>query len=292
MTIENTPNEPTATDKPIATPEAGTPPTETPPTETQKQLFPDNWHELMSNNDDDKKLLAKYASPKEVSKALLEANKKISQRFDIKKPTETATEEEVNNWRKAWGIPEAPDKYELKLSEGRQLSEHDKPIINDFIAEMHKTHATPEVVNKAIDKYYEIQEKQLQAIEELNKQDKQALEEDLRQEYGRNYTANISKVDTFLKDKFGNETAEILAKAVGHDGRMLFNNPDFMRGMVNMALQDNPNITMPSGLANIEALEAEQSRIEKSIADGTYYKDANMQARYTQILETKERMKK
>lgn len=268
------------------------PDTSTQQTETPTQLFPDNWQELMANSDDDKKILSRYASPKEVSKALLEANKKISQRFDIKKPIETATEEEVSNWRKAWGIPEAPDKYELKLSEGRQLTEHDKPIIDEFIAEMHKTHATPEVVNKAIDKYYEIQEKQLQAIEELNKQDKIELEESLRQEYGRNYNANISKVDVFLKNKFGDETAEILSKAIGHDGRMLFNNPDFMRGMVNMALEENPNITMPTGIANADSLQAEKSRIQKAMSDGTYDKDISMQKRYAQIIETEAKMKK
>jgi hypothetical protein len=94
MTTENipTPTEPTTT------PDAGTPNTPdagTSPTETTTQLFPDNWQELISNNDEEKKNNSRYASPKEVSKALLEANKKISQRFDIKKPTETATEEEA-----------------------------------------------------------------------------------------------------------------------------------------------------------------------------------------------------
>lgn len=258
---------------------------------TETTLSADNWQDLMAGDDEKvKKALSRYASPAEVAKALLHAKAKLSERVQLKKPADDASDEDKQAWREAWGVPEKPDGYEIKLSEGRTVSETDKPIVDSFLEKMHKANASPELVQSALDTYYEIQEKQNEFIETQNAQHKQKLEDDLRLEYGSNYRANINTAKTFIEKTFGNN-AEIFEKAIGNDGVMLMNNPDIVRAFVNLGLADNPRATFPMGMQSVDNVANRMKEIEKNIANGSYYRDKAMQDEYTKLIEFSQKNK-
>lgn len=248
-------------------------------------LSSDNWQDLMAGGDEKvKNALSRYASATEVAKALLHAKSKLSERVQLKKPADDASDEDKQAWREAFGVPDKPDGYQIKLSEGRTVSEADKPIVDSFLEKMHKANASPEVVQNALDTYYEIQETQNQFIETQNAQHKQKLEDDLRLEYGSNYRANLATAKTFIEKTFGNQ-AEIFEKAIGNDGVMLMNNPDILRAFVNLGLADNPRATFPVGMQSVDNVANRMKEIEKHIATGIYYRDKAMQDEYTKLIE-------
>lgn len=295
MTLDNVENTP-ATEVNTPAPAENTPVQQEAPTvnaddekETPKSLFPDNWQELMASDDKEKNLLSRYGSPKDVAKALREAQIKLSERAKIQIPTDKSTDDEKKAFRDLFNIPEKPTDYQIKL-DGREISEADKPVIDSFLEKMHAKNATPEVVQSAIDTYYEMQEQQLQLIEQVNKEQQLKLEDDLRLEYGRNYRANIATAKTFIEKTFGNNSEAIL-KAIGHDGVMLMNNPDIMRAFVNLGLADNPRATIPSGYSSVDNVASRMKEIEKHIATGAYYKDQAMQDEYAKLIEFSQKNK-
>ena len=288
MTIET----PIESEAPAIEPQGSeTPAPEAPSEAPASPAFPDNWVELMAGEDEKtKSLLSRYASPKDVSKALVNANQKLSEKSKINKPDGNASPEELQQWRDAWGIPQTPEDYKIELSEGREIAEHDKEFVDSFVKDMHANHATPELINNAINKYYEVRENEERQLEQINAQDKIEVEETLRAEYGPKYRDNINAATTFLDKTFGQEVSEVLKNAIGKDGRMLMNNPDIVKVFVNMGLQDNPRITMPSGFNSTESMAGRKAEIQQSMKDGSYYGNSSMQAEYRKILETEEKL--
>ena len=98
-----------------------------------QQIFaPNHWNDVPTY---DKKLkkLGRYASPQAALDALFNAQARISS-GELKAPLkEDATPEEKAAWRAENNIPETPDKYELKLSDGLIVGDADKPLVDDFL---------------------------------------------------------------------------------------------------------------------------------------------------------------
>lgn len=259
--------------------------------ENIKTTFPDNWQELMAG-DDEKVLsaLSKYSSPAAVAKALKAAQNKLSERMQIAKPDENASEEDLKVWRDAWGIPATPKDYNVYDKFENEIGDNDKEIVDSFLDKMHKNHATPEVVDAALETWQELKHKQWQEFEANNKAHQEACEEDLRAEYGRNYKDNTARALTHIEKTFGAEGAAAIKEAIGQDGRMLINNPDIMRVFVNMALDDNPRATLPKGAQSVEGMLAEKQKIQDAMRTGKYDTDTSMQTRYREILEAESKM--
>lgn len=99
----------------------------------EKVVEPDwreDWLDKMAGTDEKaKNILGKYASPKAVADALLAATKKISSYKPEVSLPENPTEEDLNKYRKAYNIPESPDKYDTKLDKGIVIGENDKPLV-------------------------------------------------------------------------------------------------------------------------------------------------------------------
>lgn len=244
--------------------------------------FPENWREKIGGDDEKlTKLLGRYGSPKEVAKALREANSKLSQRNEIKIPDANSSDEEISKWRKAVGVPEKPEDYKLDF----EVDEASKPMIDNFLQKMHGVNTPPEFINTALNAYNEMKEQEFIEVEKINQQNKDNFEDVLRTEYGADYKGNLNAADKFINEHFGEDTAHILKNAVGIDGVMLFHNPDFMRGIVNLALEKNPVATMPSGLSNTNDARKEFAEIKNlmAIASPQYYNNPEMQRRYAEL---------
>lgn len=274
------------------TPESSETPTE--PSQA-KSIFPDDWQDVMSDGDEKiKAALSRYGSPKDVAKALREGQVKLSERNKITKPDENATEEELKTWRDAMGIPEKPEGYKISEIVGSEISETDKPFYDQFAKAMHDAHASPDVVKAALGVYQDMQAKNEAYLEEVNKQDAQECEEVLREDYGRNFTDNKARALTYMEKTFGKEAAEVITKAVGNDGRQIINNPDIMRQFVNMALEDNPRVTLPQGAKSVESLASRKAEIEAELRKhngGNYYSNPAMQKEYREILDFEQKSK-
>jgi hypothetical protein len=258
----------------------------TPPS---KSPWPDNWaHEIVDGDETLVPRISRYTSPKELAKALIATQNKIrSGEYKAALPKD-AKPEEVAEWRRDNGIPEAPEKYDIKLADTS-----DKEIVGDFLKTAHSKNFTPEQVKAALEWNSAYQEKLNQTQQAKDDTDKIATTDALNVEWGGNYRRNINMVNNLL-EQFPKGVSELLAQGRLADGTAIFNHPEIVKGFARIAFELNPTATVvPRGGDGTKALEAELADIQKVMRTdrNKYNKDVAMQERYRELLTAQEKLK-
>jgi len=257
----------------------------------------DDWRARIAGGDEKElKRLARFASEADVYKAYRELEKKKSS-GELKTPLpENPTPEQLAEWRKDNGIPEAPDKYDLQFDNGLVIGEQDKPLIDEFVTKMHGENATPSQVKAAIASYYEILGKQQQEIAESDSSFKDESLEGLREEWGGDFKKNLNAVNGLLQS-LPEETRLAFETARTADGKLVGNDPAIIKWLAQTAYEINPAVTvMPNSVNNPgQAINDEIASLEAKVADkqSDYWKGPNAeknQARYLELLAAKEKI--
>ena len=118
-------------------------------------------------------------------------------------PGADAKPEEVAAFRKAQGVPDAPEGYQIKVPEVPGLT-FDQTAAKPFLAAMHKAGATPAVVQTALDAYAAY----TRSVWEQDRAAEKAVGLSLRQEWGVNYDAQLGKIKEAVKWAGGDELVE------------------------------------------------------------------------------------
>jgi hypothetical protein len=251
----------------------------------------DNWRESFAGDDKDKlERLQRYQSPKAVIDALVAAQDKI--RSGATKPALPANpnEQELKAYREAHGIPEQPGGYLENLPDGLVIGEDDKPIFESFVTALHAEHADPKIAHAAVKWYNNFVEEQQAAESKADLQAKQAAEDTLRAEWGRDYRTNINVIQSYM-DTMPTAVAEALQYARGADGVALFNNPEFAQWFAGFAREANSVQTLvgDDGRKHGQSLEDEIGTIEKFMRTNRrdYDRDPKMQDRLRQLYDAR-----
>ncbi|EOX5554846.1 hypothetical protein HL273_20370 [Yersinia enterocolitica] len=255
--------------------------------------FPEDWRDKLAGDDQKyRKQLERYASPQALAKAHKELQSKVSSGELLKaaKLPENPTAEELTAWRKDNNVPEKPADYMNDLPSGIIIGDEDKERVNSFIETMHGKNVAKDVVQAAIEWNQNKIEAERQEVYDRNSDLQEQTEEALRAEWGPEFKRNINLVNGVIAT-LPEAARDVFAGAKSLDGTALFNNPDIMRWMVDMARKVNPVGTVVTGATNISAVDSEIEQIEKVMKDNrsAYNKDAKMQERYMQLLEAKDR---
>lgn len=256
-----------------------------------ESFWKDNWREQYAGTDE-KKLneLKRYASPKAALDGLFAAKQRISsgQLAPALKPN--ATPEEIAEYRQAHGVPESPDKYEIKLSGDRKIEEEDKASLNKLLTRLHAANARPEVANAVVEAFYDIEQEILTEQEQSDQQARSDVEETLRAEWGGDFRTNITMISGFL-DTAPEGVKDLLKGARNSEGITLLNDPRLMTWLADLARKFNPTASVVPGATNpTKAIQDERADIEQKMRDpnSEYWKgpkSAAMQARYRQLIE-------
>ena len=176
---------------------------------------PTAWRDALPDDLKADKSLESFKDVAGLAKAFVDTKKLVGQRA-LKPLTAESTPDEVAAYRKAFGIPEAPDGY---FSVGVKLPEIaagslDEPTMNAFLKEMHDTHAPPKVVQSAINFYAGMEaEKQKAAVRET-----QAAGQELRREWGPAYDANLGRANRAIQEFGGDALVDrFTASGAGRD---------------------------------------------------------------------------
>ena len=252
--------------------------------------WPDDWRELLANgNQQELQRLQRIADPT----GLYSSYRNLENRMNTAKPvlSDQPTPEELAAYRKANGIPETPQGYELVL-EGITLGEDDKFVLDKMFDKFHSANLDPAKVNEVVKGYFEAQEQLAAEKVELEKAYKFENENTLRQDWGGNYVANLSAVKNLLAGM--GEVGDILASAQDSEGRMLFNNADFLKAFANLAYELNPAGTVvPGSTGNqVEAIGSEIANIEAYMKSNfhEYHKNTAMKERYRSLLDARSKL--
>lgn len=210
-----------------------------------------------------------------------------------------ATAEQLATWRTENGIPEAPNKYELKLKDGFKIAEEDKPIIDSMLKTLHAGNANSAQASAVVDWYYEAQAK---VTEERNAKDVAIAEktsDELHGEWGGEYRLNMNKIDGLLA------TMPADVRDLFKHGRLsnyepILANPQVLRALNDWARTINPVSTLvPNSGGDItQAIDSEIKQIEgwMRAPQGSqdykkYWNDDGTQARYRELLDGRDRAK-
>jgi hypothetical protein len=276
--------------EPPASAPPATPPAATPPAEPAGD-FPADWREKAAGGDEKKLgMLKRYASPAAVADALANARDLIAKGQTRQPLAADATDEQKAEYRKANGIPEAPDKYDTTLPDGLVIGEADKPLVDGYLKYAHDNNLPGDVVKANLSWYYKEQDRQREAQFERDATTKQEVVTSLREEYGADFKRQVRAADDLL-DTVGPGFKDALKQARMPDGTLVGANPQAERFFNNTALQVNPFATIvPGGNGGVEAsAEAERAQLIKESGDRSgnspYWKGPLSIAKQERLLE-------
>lgn len=258
--------------------------------------WPADWRKRIAGEDEKViRQLERFASPKALADSYRELSGKLS-RGELRAPlAKDATPEQVTEWRKANGIPETPDKYDLTLADGTVIGEADKPAVNAVVAAMHAEHATPAQVKATLATYFKFRETETQRLQEQDVAHTDETAAALRDEWGGEYRKNVNIVKSFIESA-PDGVGEKLLSARTTDGRALANDPSVIRWLNSLAREINPAASVVPGSGDqAKAMNDEIAQIESLMGDreSKYWKGptANqMQARYRELISTREKL--
>lgn len=239
--------------------------------------------------------LSRYATPDAVADALLATQEKIG-RGELRSNTPfpaTGTAEEQKAWRQSQGLPESPDKYELKLRDGYVIGDEDKPMINNFLTKLHGANASPAVASAAVDFYYEFVEQQTQERIAKDQEQVQQSRDALIAEMG---LPEFKQNEGLVKAMIETMPAQVKDLFIGArlaDGTPLYGgNPMIFKGLADWARKINPvTALVPGAGANTaHAIADEIAKYEKMMREDAkaWFADAAAQKRYQQLVAARD----
>lgn len=268
--------------------------------EEKQPFWRDNWREAYAKGQDgkvdQKKLerLQRYATPAAMFDALFGVQQKISAGELRSTLPKNATEEQIKAWRAENGIPEAPEKYELKLKDGLTIGEADKPLVDGFLKVAHAAGLSNQAASQTVEWYYDMQERQAEEREAKDKEIQQASTDKLRTEWGQEYRANINGIHALLDTAPAGVKEGFLAGRLA-DGTPIGSSVEILSWLDSLRRQINPVSTVVPGASaqNIgSAIEDEIASIEKVMRENrsAYNADEKMQARLRELYGARERL--
>lgn len=237
------------------------------------------------------KKLSRYNTPAEVAKALRAAEVRISSGELKAVLPKNATPEQVAEWRKENGIPEAPDKYDLTLPDGMKVEADDQPLVDAFVKDMHGLNATPEMVKGAVTSFMRMRGAQIEKIVQMDADTKAAAEDDLRAEWGEDYRTNVAGIDAML-GQADSSVKEAILRARDPSGAALANNPAVLKWLAAHARELGyvGATVVPAGGDLGKTIDDELGDLKKQMGTDEWAKNAKGQARYMQLIDAKKRL--
>jgi hypothetical protein len=241
--------------------------------------------------------LKRFKHPADVGKAYIEAQRLIRQgQHKQGTPPEGATPEQIAAWRKEAGVPDAPEKYTPQLPPGLVLGTADKPVVDHFAKFAHAENWSEGQFNKVLGWYYQTQD----ALN-MQRQDRDAnqhikAQAELRQAWGQDFTRNQNAMINFRDAHMPQDLQNRLFGGRTADGVMIGNDPQIIHWMASLAMEVNPQYSVvPAGSSDAgRSVNDEIAQIQQMISnnDPLYWKDEKKQARFRDLLEARDNIKK
>lgn len=254
--------------------------------------WPEDWRSKVAGEDAEAaKQLTRYATPEDVWKKARELEKKLSSGALKPVLTKDATPEDVASYRKAHGIPESADKYDLA---DLKVEVQDKEFLGEILKVAHATNQTPDQIKPLIKTFFDLAQKSREAAAEQDAIAARKAEDALRADWGADYRKHSNLING-LMDLTGNpKFNESLMEGRLADGTKVKDSPDMQKFLLQLALINNPtSVVVPSANGSQEqGLNNEIEKIETLMKTDrkAYNKDAKMQERLRDLYTAREKL--
>lgn len=242
--------------------------------------------ELAGDDDKFKSQLERFATPDAFGNAYREAQQKIRSGQLRPELPEDADEDAIKEFRRENNIPLEASGYLDNLPDGLVVGEDDKELMLDFLGAIHEKNAPPEIAHAVVDWYNDFEEKQQEAIVELDNEQAREATDQLREDWGKDFRGNMNLIKGTLETYFGKEAADQLANGRFQDGRGFFNDPNVLKGIAELARKVNDVAPLIEGdPQKVQSLHDEIKEIESKMGTKEYKQDDQMQARLRELYD-------
>ncbi|MDQ0475026.1 hypothetical protein [Labrys wisconsinensis] len=231
--------------------------------------FPEDWRERVAEGDEDlARLMKRFGSVKAVARALKETRAQLSRGVGAPLP-EDAGEEEKAAWRRARGVPDTPQAYDIAPPVGLDWTEADKAYLEAFTTFAHAKHWSQDQVKDLAQWYMDDQIARTQDQAVAARTFAAQTEKELRAAHGRDYGRTLELARAFGSRQLGGEAWEALVHARMQDGTYLGDQPGFINLILGPALEqaDSPPYdqgTVTGGVGDAEAKAAHRELVAKA----------------------------
>lgn len=281
------------------------------PAPEDRPYWPDDWRERIADhasagNKDvyqkELRRLQRFTDPSAIFGQARELESRFSSGGLVKLPTEKSSDKEWADYRAAIGVPDKPEGYleNIKLANGIEIGEADKPFVNGFAEALHQVGAPPQVAESVLNWYYSQQEQAAADLDDMDAQISSQAEQILREEFGPAFRRMNNAIATVFSQAPGgadinNPDALISRLLSGRtaDGVLIGSDPDFFRFMANIAKDRGLGMTeVEMGDETGQGVMEEIKAIEKMMREDrrAYFKDKDIQNRYVELLEARSRI--
>lgn len=252
--------------------------------------WPTDWKEKFAEEDPElKKWADRFGSVKDALQSGFEAQKKLrSGKKEHSDFPADGTPEEQAQFRKDNGVPEKPEDYKLELSDGMIVGDNDRPYVDAMSKTFHEMNLPDTQVSKILDGYFKMQEEARTEISEHSRTVAAETVDELRQEYGADYRANLSKSKAYFNETFGEELASLIMNSQSEDGVPLGNNLEFNRKLVSMAHEKYPaGVITPNTSNPLQSINDEIATLEARMGTQEWASDKKSQDRYVALVASR-----
>ena len=204
--------------------------------------WPDDWRQQMAG--DNKKALTRaerFKSPTDVLNSYLALEAKVLSGEYAKKLPTHYTEEELAEYRKANGIPDKPEEYNLDVP-GLVWGEADKATLDSWRQFAFENHLPPEIAKLGPLWYAREQENIVDRLEQQDQDNFQVNTAALQAEWGKEFKPNINAVKNLFEDDV--TVWEEIMGSRNSDGLRGGDNPKIMKKLAKISRELNPNATL------------------------------------------------
>lgn len=236
--------------------------------------------------------LSRYPSFDKFANAFFEQKDLISKGQHKQGLQPDATPEQLAEYRAANGIPATAEEYSYTLEEGLVLGESDERIMSGVAAVAHSHNISPAILSDMTSAMLKGRVAEEEAILNQHGIDQTTCKRQIKQAWGADHDTNLNVIRG-MASTLPDSIRDGFLNAQLADGKMLFNSPEFMVWMADVARQLNPSATVVPNSSNpSQAINDEIKRIEDTMRNDSdaYYRDQAMQDRYRQLLGAQEKM--
>lgn len=237
--------------------------------------------------------LSRYPSFDKFAGAFFEQRELISKGQHKQGLPEKPTPEQLAEYREQNGIPATPSDYALTLEAGLVLGDDDERIMKGVAEVAHKHNLNQSQLSDLTSAMLTGRIAEQEAIMAQHGIDQQTCTRQIKEAWGSDHQTNLNVIRG-LASTLPDSIRDNFLSAQLADGKMLFNSPEFMVWMADVARQLNPSATVVPNSSNpSQAISDEVKRIEETMRNDpdTYYRDQEMQNRYRQLIDTQDKMR-
>lgn len=219
----------------------------------------------------------------------------------VKMPDENSSDDEIQDFLGALGVPEKPEDYmnAIDLGDNRQFGDEDQELVNGFLQAAHEVGAPPHVVNRVMNWYFDNMEQQAAHYDEIDTAAAQEYTDAMTQAYGAAATRYANGVVSMFAEQPGgtdlnnpDSLVYNIMNARMPNGSLVGSNVQFAQMMAGLAEDQGLTITnTDGGLDTRQAIQSELEEIKKTIKTNRreYDKDPAMQDRFKELLAAEAR---